>query len=118
MVAAVRYALYQQDTARPVILWGVSMGAAAALLATAELPEVAALISDSSFSSLLTTVEHHWRLFFHLPSFPFANEMVYWIAWCGGLRASDFDLTNAVTRIGDRPILFVALQVHPPHAAL
>jgi len=110
VIAAVRYALYQQRAARPVILWGVSMGAAAALLAAAESPEVAAVISDSSFESLRATVEHHWRLFFRLPSFPFANEMVFWIAWRGGFHASDFDLASAVTRIGDRPILFVALQ--------
>jgi pimeloyl-ACP methyl ester carboxylesterase len=110
VIAAVRYALYQQRAARPVILWGVSMGAAAALLAAAESPDVAALISDSSFASLRATVEHHWRLFFHFPSFPFANEMVYWIAWRGGFRPSDFDLVNAVIRIGNRPILFVALQ--------
>jgi pimeloyl-ACP methyl ester carboxylesterase len=86
------------------------MGAAAALLAAAESPDVAAAISDSSFASLRATLEHHWKLFFHLPSFPFANEMLYWIAWRGGFRPSDFDLINAVIRIGNRPILFLALQ--------
>jgi fermentation-respiration switch protein FrsA (DUF1100 family) len=110
VIGAVRYALDQQHAARPVILWGVSMGAAAALLAAAESPDVAAVISDSSFLSLRNTVEHHWRLFFHLPAFPIADEMVYWIAWRGGFRASDFDLVNAVTRIGNRPILFLALR--------
>ena len=86
------------------------MGAAAALLAAAESPDVAALISDSSFASLRATVEHHWKLFFHLPSFPIADEVAYWIAWRGGFRPSDFDLVKAVTRIGNRPILFIALQ--------
>jgi pimeloyl-ACP methyl ester carboxylesterase len=110
VIAATRYALYQQRAARPVILWGVSMGAAAALLAAAQSPEVDAVICDSSFESLRATVEHHWKLFFHLPSFPFANEMVYWISRRGGFRPSDFDLARAVIRIGNRPILFVALQ--------
>jgi fermentation-respiration switch protein FrsA (DUF1100 family) len=110
VIAAVHYALYQQGAPRPVILWGVSMGAAAALMAAAESPEVAAVISDSSFLSLRATVEHHWKLFFHLPSFPFANEIVHGIAWRGGFRPSDFDLASAVIRIGSRPILFVALQ--------
>jgi len=110
VIAAVRYALSQQPAARPVILWGVSMGAAAALLAAAESPDVAAVISDSSFLSLSDTVKHHWKLFFHLPSFPIANEVIYLLAWRGGFRPSDFDLVNAVTRIGDRPILFVALE--------
>jgi len=110
VIGAVRYALALQHAARPVILWGVSMGAAAALLAAAESPDVAAVISDSSFLSLRNTVEHHWRLFFHLPAFPIADEIVYWIAWRGGFGVSDFNLVNAVTRIGNRPILFVALQ--------
>jgi len=110
VVGAVRYALEQQRAARPVVLWGISMGAAAALLAAAESPDVAAVISDSSFSSLRATAEHHWKLFFHLPSFPIANEVAYWIAWRGGFRPSDFDLEKAVTQIGNRPILFVALQ--------
>jgi alpha-beta hydrolase superfamily lysophospholipase len=109
VMAAVRYALYQQQAARPVILWGVSMGAAAALAAAAESPDVAAVISDSSFESLCATIQHHWKLFFHIPSFPLANEMVCWIGWRGGFRPSDFDLEKAVTRIGNRPILFVAL---------
>jgi len=110
VIAAVRYTLSQQPAPRPVILWGVSMGAAAALLAAAESPEVAAVISDSSFLSLGDTVRHHWKLFFHFPSFPIADEVMYLLAWRGGFRPSDFDLVNAVTRIGDRPILFVALE--------
>jgi pimeloyl-ACP methyl ester carboxylesterase len=86
------------------------MGAAAALLAAAESPDVAAVISDSSFLSLRDTVEHHWKLFFHLPAFPIADELLYLIAWRGGFRPFDFDLVKAVARIGDRPILFVALR--------
>ena len=110
VIGAIRYALDQQHATKPVILWGVSMGAAAALMAAAESPDVAAVISDSSFLSLRATIEHHWRLFFHLPSFPFANELVHWIAWRGGFRPSEFDLVKAVIRIGNRPILFIALQ--------
>jgi len=110
VIGAVRYALYQQRAVRPVIVWGVSMGAAAALLAAAESPDVAAVVSDSSFLSLRDTVEHHWKLFFHLPAFPIADELLYLIAWRAGFRPSEFDLVKAVTRMSDRPILFVALQ--------
>jgi len=110
VIAAVHYALDQQHAAQPVIVWGVSMGASAALLAAAATPDIAAVISDSSFLSLGDTVRHHWRLFFHLPSFPIADEVLYLLAWRGGFWPSDFDLVKAVTRIGDRPILFVALE--------
>jgi alpha-beta hydrolase superfamily lysophospholipase len=107
---AVRFALEREKAARPVILWGVSMGASAALLAAAETPDVAAVISDSSFDSLMHTVQHHLKLFLHLPAFPIADEVAYWIAWRGGFRVSDFNLVKAVERIGDRPILFVAVE--------
>jgi pimeloyl-ACP methyl ester carboxylesterase len=120
--AAVRYALAEpwhpsadgyraeQKAACPIVLWGVSMGAAAALLAAADSPEVTAVVSDSSFLSFSDTVRHHLKLFLHLPSFPIAEEVIYWSAWRGKFRASDFDLVKAVERIGTRPILFVALQ--------
>jgi fermentation-respiration switch protein FrsA (DUF1100 family) len=106
---AVRYALQELHAAPPVILWGVSMGASAALLAAAESPDVAAVISDSSFLSFGNTLRHHLKLFLGLPAFPIAYEIEYWVAWRGHFRPSDFDLVRAVERIGGRPILFVAV---------
>jgi pimeloyl-ACP methyl ester carboxylesterase len=110
VIAAVRYALDQEKAARPIVLWGVSMGASAALMAAAETPEVNAVISDSSFLSFTHVITHHWKLFFHLPPFPVAYEIIYWSAWRGGFWPSDFDLEKAVRRIGLRPILYVAVE--------
>lgn len=107
---AVRYALQDLNAARPVILWGVSMGAAAALMAAAESPDVDAVISDSSFLSFSHTIQHHLKLFLGLPPFPLAYEIEYWVAWRGHFWPSDFNLEKAVERIGDRPILFVAVN--------
>jgi fermentation-respiration switch protein FrsA (DUF1100 family) len=107
---AVKYVLNEHKAPEPIIVWGVSMGAAAGLLAAAETPQVSAVISDSSFLSLRNTVYHHWRLFFHLPTFPMANEITGLAAWKGGYSPSDFDCEKAVERIGDRPILFVAVD--------
>jgi fermentation-respiration switch protein FrsA (DUF1100 family) len=108
--AAVRYALEQEKATPPVVVWGVSMGASAALMAAAESPDIAAVISDSSFDSLLGTLRHHLRLFLHLPGFPIADEVGYWTAWRGHFRLADFDVVKAVERMGDRPILFVAVE--------
>lgn len=110
VLGAVRYALSEGRAARPVILWGVSMGAAAALMAAAESPDVAAVISDSSFLSFPDMIRHHWKMFLPLPSFPIADEVIYWSAWRGNFRPSDFDLQTAVERIGARPILFVGVE--------
>jgi fermentation-respiration switch protein FrsA (DUF1100 family) len=110
VLGAVRYALQQETAARPVLVWGVSMGAAAALMAAADSRDVAAVISDSTFLSLRDTVQHHLRLFLHLPAFPVGYEVMYWAAWQGGFNPSDLDLEKAVERIGARPILFVAVD--------
>jgi len=108
--AAVRYSLDQEHAARPVVVWGVSMGAASGLMAAAESPDIAAVISDSSFDSMMGTMRHHLKLFLRLPGFPIAYEVGYWTAWRGHFSPADFDLVKAVERIGDRPILFVAVE--------
>jgi pimeloyl-ACP methyl ester carboxylesterase len=86
------------------------MGAVSSLLAAADSPDVSAVISDSAFLSLADTVQHHWKLFFHLPAFPIAYETLYAIGWRVGFRPADLDSEKAVERIGSRPILFVAVQ--------
>lgn len=110
ILGAVQYALNEEKATRPIVLWGVSMGAAAALMAAADSPEIAAVISDSSFLSFADMIKHHWNLFLPLPSFPIADEVIYWCAWRGNFRAADFDLQKAVGRVGNRPILFVAVE--------
>jgi pimeloyl-ACP methyl ester carboxylesterase len=49
---------------RPQLLWGVSMGAATALLAVRDFGGFAGVISDSAFPSFRETIEHHVRLLF------------------------------------------------------
>jgi len=122
VAGAVRWALDQQKAERPIILWGVSMGAAAALLAAAELPEVSAVISDSTFLSFSDTVRHHYYLFRRiarqrgvwwfppLPGFPITDEVILWTGWRGHFRPEDLDMERAVKGINPRPILFVAVQ--------
>jgi fermentation-respiration switch protein FrsA (DUF1100 family) len=110
VLGAVRYAVEHEQAARPVVVWGVSMGASAALLAAADSPDISAVISDSSFDTMLSTMRHHLRLFLHLPGFPIADEVGYWVAWRGHFWPRDFDVVKAVEHIGDRPILFVAVE--------
>ncbi len=110
VLAAVHDALIHEKAHRPVILWGVSMGAAAALMAASQSSQVAAVISDSSFLSFRHVIAHYARMLFHLPSFPIADEVIYWSAWRGGFSPSAFDLRKAVKLINPRPILFIAVQ--------
>lgn len=106
--AAVRYLREEVHTTDKIVSFGISMGATAALLAAAETPEIAAVISDSSFLSFNDTVDHHVNGFMHLPAFPFSNELKFYIQNRAGFDGSRLDALEAVKRIGDRPIMFIA----------
>jgi pimeloyl-ACP methyl ester carboxylesterase len=93
--------------ARPQVLWGVSMGASSAILATKQCPGFAAIVSDSSFLSFRDTVAHHLRLFFRLPSFPIANLIVTITALRMGFDPDDGDV-EAVVHSLNIPIMFIA----------
>ncbi|HKV42870.1 MAG TPA: alpha/beta hydrolase [Blastocatellia bacterium] len=111
--AAVSYLVDTVHTTDRIALLGVSMGAAADLLAAAETPNVAAVISDSSFLSFDDTVVHHLKLFFHLPAFPLAYELEFLIASDGKFEASKLSPVDAVKAMGSRPILFIG-GAHDP----
>jgi pimeloyl-ACP methyl ester carboxylesterase len=106
--AAVRYLRDDLRTADRIVLFGISMGATAALLAAAETPEVAAVISDSSFLTFKDTVDHHVKLFLHLPTFPFSNELRFFIERRAEFDTAQLNALDAVKLIGDRPIMFIA----------
>ncbi len=113
VLAAIHYALNQEKATRPIVLWGVSMGAAAALMAASETPDVTAVISDSSFLSFRDVIKHAAHMIFHVPSFPMVDEAIYLSAWRGGFWPSEFNLRKAVERISPRPILFVSVKGDP-----
>jgi pimeloyl-ACP methyl ester carboxylesterase len=106
--AGVKFLREEVRTTDRLALFGISMGAAAALLAAAETPEVAAVISDSSFLSFRDTTDHHVKLLFRVSSFPLAGELRFFIEQRAGFDADKLDALNAVKQIGDRPALFIA----------
>lgn len=100
--------------AGPVVLWGVSLGAATATLAAAEDRSIAGLVADSSYLTLRDTVEHHVRLFrgFRwwtrlIPPWPLGPEVVYWIGHRGGFDPDAVDVRAAAAQLDGRPALFI-----------
>jgi len=98
----------------PVVLWGVSLGAATVVLAAAEDPRVAGVVCDSSYRSLADTVAHHltlarsWRWWMRaIPSWPVRSEVLYWIGRRGGFDPQAVDVRGAAAHLGGRPCLFV-----------
>ena len=112
VLAAVAYAR-QRDPEGPSIVWGISMGGAATLMAAAEATDIDAVIVDSTFRSLEETIARHAKLVFRLPKYPFAQAITYAFAWKGGFWPSAFDLGVAVDQMGSRPILFVGVENDP-----
>jgi len=90
-----------------IILFGVSMGAAASLLAAAERPDVEAVIADSSFLNLEQVVTAYLEVLARLPRFPLGDMLIFFMEQLGGFQREDLNLAEAVRRIGNRPILFL-----------
>lgn len=102
--AALGFVLGREPTNR-VVLMGVSMGAAATLLAAAESDNLLAVVAESSFLSFSDTVRHHISLV-GLPASPFASLLIRFTAWRLNFKAGDFDILRAVEKISC-PILFI-----------
>jgi pimeloyl-ACP methyl ester carboxylesterase len=104
----------------PVVVWGVSLGAASVILAAADDPSVAGVIGDSSYRSLTDTVHHHVSLFRSfrwwmriVPPWPTANEVLFWMGRRGGFDPAATDVIAAAGRLSGRPALFVANTEDP-----
>jgi pimeloyl-ACP methyl ester carboxylesterase len=77
---AVAYA-QQHWSGRPIVLYGASMGAAAVMRAIAqERVSPTAIILESPFDRLLSTVRHRFEVM-GIPSFPAAELIVGWGGW-------------------------------------
>lgn len=110
--AAKAYAESRSKT--PVVFWGVSLGAATAVLAAAEDSSVAGVVCDSSYRSLPDTVAHHLGLFRNfrwwlriVPSWPVGDEVLFWMGRRAGFNPRAVDVQSAAARLAGRPALFV-----------
>ncbi len=87
-----------------LVIMGVSMGAAATLMAVPEMdPAPSAIIADSSFVSLRDTVREHSALFLGVPGFPFNHVFVWNLTRLGNFSADEFDLPLIFSRAGTWP---------------
>jgi predicted MFS family arabinose efflux permease/pimeloyl-ACP methyl ester carboxylesterase len=96
-----------------IVLMGVSMGAAATLLAAAEerdAPDIIAVVAESSFLSFADTVRRHVALFITprtgLPAAPLSFALTNLTAWRMNFSATDFDVLRAAGRVR-QPVLFI-----------
>jgi pimeloyl-ACP methyl ester carboxylesterase len=111
--AAVDFARRRREG--PIVLWGISFGAATAVFTAAEDPRVSAVVCDSSFRSLRDTTRHHLGLFRRfrwwlrlVPAWPVSEEAMFWFERRTGIDPDALDVEKAATKLRPRPALFVA----------
>ena len=112
--------LRQHGQTAPIIAFGHSYGAVAALHAAAQCAEIVAVIADSAFTSpqdLLKQMAHHSEFSIgtrlgvqlaRLPFFEWSFNLSFFLRTGVRLKFHQSDALQAVKQIGNRPILFIA----------
>jgi fermentation-respiration switch protein FrsA (DUF1100 family) len=90
-----------------IVLMGVSMGAAAVLMAAAETKDYDALVLDSPFLNFEETVIHHAWLFLKMPRYPFVPLFLHFYRQRAGFDPSQFDVAAAAGNIRPVPVLMI-----------
>jgi len=103
LTRAVQFAKARTDV--PIVLYGISMGAATALV-TADDTEVAAVIADSPFSDLRSYLETNLPVWSDLPNFPFTPMILTVTPWFTGLDADRVRPVEDVKNI-EAPMLLI-----------
>lgn len=93
------------DSSR-IVLFGWSMGAATALNAAPGLPEVRAIVADSSFARLGDLVARGLSGMTGLPAFPFDSLTVAWASWLAKKDLRDDEPARAALGL-HRPLLLI-----------
>ncbi len=105
--AAVRYAVDERGEEGPVILWGVSMGAATALLTASEESGIDAVIAESSFYAASETLRSDLNRMFGLPTAPFGFLTGTITELRVGIKIDALDIGRAVSGLEDTSVLLV-----------
>ncbi len=89
-------------------IMGYSLGAIAATLAAASLPELRALVIESGFADLEHDIAQLFTRFTHLPGFPFANLVVWWGQRLAGVRLSEIRPALVIGQISPCATLIIS----------
>jgi len=98
----------ERDPEAQIVLHGVSMGAATAMLAAAreDCPNLVAVVEDCGYTSAYEMFANQLGVLFNLPAFPIMNCVDVVSGWKTGARVSEAAPIEAVAKIRV-PILFI-----------
>lgn len=95
------------DMARVGIV-GYSLGAITATLAAAQMPELRCLVIESGFADLQRDISMLFRRFTGLPSFPFANLIIFFGERISGVKLAEIRPASVIGRVSPRPVFIIA----------
>ena len=89
-------------------IMGYSLGAISATLASAEHPELRCLVIESGFSDLQKDIGMLFKRYTGLPSFPFANLIVFWGQILSGVRLGEIRPARVIGQLQPRAVFIIA----------
>jgi uncharacterized protein len=87
---------------------GYSLGAITAILAAADIPELECVVVESGFADVHRDLGVLFRRYLGLPSFPFANLIVFFAELMSGVRLAEIRPARVIGRISPRAVLIIA----------
>ena len=88
-------------------IYGVSMGASVAIIATALDKRISAVISDSPFSSFNYIISKYAKLFYKIPKYPLVPITLFFIMSRLGFNPEKTSAIYYVSKIAPRPIFII-----------
>ena len=90
-----------------VAVIGDSMGGAAAIMAAARDPRIAAVVSESSYARLLDTTDESFEAFLRVPAIPFAGPVQLLARLFSGVDPGQVNPADDIGRISPRPVFII-----------
>lgn len=91
----------------PIGVLGISMGAATAILATEQIPQVQALVAEAAYASLDGLVRGNLYNLARLPAWPFAPLFIFFGEQATGAQIGAVNPAAAIANINPRPVLLI-----------
>lgn len=86
---------------------GYSLGAISAVLAAARLPELRCMVIESGFADVARDLSLLFKRYTGLPSFPFANLVVFWGQRIARIRLSEIRPVQVIGNISPRAVFII-----------
>jgi pimeloyl-ACP methyl ester carboxylesterase len=89
-------------------LMGYSLGAITAILYAARHPVFRAVMIESGFADIERDIEHLFSRYTGLPSFPFANLIIFWMERISGYKLTALRPMRVIGRISPGAVLIIS----------